>query len=63
MHTTPEEESRFHLQTLREAAEAGIADIEAGHFRDFGTTESLHRLLSVLAKTCLSGETPDGNNT
>ncbi len=57
-----EEECRIYLQALREAAEAGITDIEAGRFQDFGTPQSLRRHLSALAKTFLAGKFPDENN-
>ena len=57
-----EEECRIHLQTLRKAAEAGITDIEAGRFQDFGTPQSLRRHLSAFAKTFLAGKCPDENN-
>lgn len=57
-----EEECRIYLRALREAAETGITDIEAGRFQDFGTPESLRRHLSALAKAFLAAETSDTNN-
>ena len=45
---TAEDEAR--LQTLREAADVGIADIEEGRFRTFDAPESLRGHLSQLAE-------------
>ena len=42
------------LQALREAADVGIADIEAGRFRTFDTPESLRRHLLHLAEDAIS---------
>ena len=42
------------LQALREAADVGIADIEAGRFRTFDTPESLRRHLSQLAEDAIT---------
>ena len=49
-----EKRHRAYPQTLHKAAEAGIANIEAGRFQDFDTSESLRRHLSALAETCLT---------
>ena len=42
------------LQSLREAAEVGIADIEAGRYRTFETPESLRNHLSQLAEDAIT---------
>lgn len=57
-----EEECRIYLQALREAAEVGITDIEAGRFQNFGTPGSLRRHLSALVETFLAEETPNANH-
>lgn len=49
---TAEDEAR--LQTLREAAEVGVADIEEGRFRTFDTPESLRNHLSHLAEDAVT---------
>ncbi len=54
-----EKRHRAYPQTLYKAAEAGIADIEAGRFQDFDTLESLHRHFSALAKELLPQTTTD----
>lgn len=51
-HQAAEDEDR--LQTLREAAEVGIADIGEGRFRTFDAKESLRRHLSHLAEDAVS---------
>ena len=48
-----EEEDEFRLAALREAAEAGIADIEAGRSRVFESGAELREHLSVLAAEVL----------
>ena len=50
-------EDEARLQTLREAADVGIADIEAGRFRTFDTPESLRRHLSRLAEDAVTDPT------
>lgn len=47
-------EDEDRLETLREAADVGIADIEEGRFRTFDTPESLRRHLSQLAEDAVS---------
>lgn len=42
------------LKALREAARAGIADIEAGRFREFDTLESLHCHLAAVAEHAIT---------
>lgn len=51
---TRESEDRARLKALREAARAGIADIDAGRFRDFGTASDLGAHLDSLAKVTVS---------
>jgi antitoxin ParD1/3/4 len=45
-----EAEDRARLKALREAARAGIADVEAGRARDFGSTAELRLHLDTLAQ-------------
>ena len=53
-------EDKARLKALREAARAGIADIEAGRFRSFEPTERLDRHLTSLIEGALSDEaSPD----
>ena len=47
-------EDETRLQTLREAADVGIADIEEGRFRTFDTKESLRKHLSQLAENAIT---------
>lgn len=47
-------EDEARLQTLREAADVGIADIKAGRVRTFDTPESLRRHLSQLVEDAVS---------
>ena len=47
-------EDEARVKALREAADVGIADIEEGRFRTFGTKESLRRHLSRLAEDAVS---------
>lgn len=44
-----ESEDELRLAALRDAAKAGIADIEAGKFRSFGTAEMLGEHLAGLS--------------
>lgn len=44
-----EAEETARLAALREAARIGIADVEAGRFRDFATPDALDRHLATLA--------------
>ena len=48
-----EEEDELRLAALREAAEVGIADIEAGRSRVFESGAELQEYLSVLAAEVL----------
>jgi antitoxin ParD1/3/4 len=45
-----EAEDRARLKALREAARVGIADVEAGRVRDFGSTAELRSHLDTLAQ-------------
>ena len=47
-------EDGARLQALREAADVGIADIEAGRFRTFDMPESLRNHLSQLAEDAIT---------
>ncbi len=47
-------EDETRLQTLREAAEVGVADIKERRFRTFDTKESLRKHLSQLAENAVS---------
>lgn len=44
-----ESEDELRLAALRDAAKAGIADIEAGNFRSFDAADGLGQHLSALA--------------
>lgn len=44
-----ESEDKARLKSLREAARLGIADIDAGRFRDFGSSTELQTHLDTLA--------------
>ena len=48
-----EAEEGIRLQAMREAAEAGIADIAAGRFRTFVAADALEKLLSALSDRAL----------
>ena len=48
------EEHEAKVVALREAADVGIADIEAGWFQTFDTKESLRRHLSHLAEDAVT---------
>ncbi len=58
-----EAEDEIRLKALREAAEAGIADIAAGRFRVFESGAGLREYLSELAEEALGNRPPnnDGN--
>ena len=51
-----EVEDEFRLNAMREAAEAGIADIAAGRFRVFDSAEALRDGLSAVAAEVLDRE-------
>lgn len=46
-------EDAVRLEALREAIATGIADIEAGRFREFDESGPLHQHLSALAEEAL----------
>ena len=50
-----ETEDEVRLKALREAVAVGIADIGAGRFREFDTTEALRDRLSAAATEALAG--------
>ena len=52
-----ETEDDLRLKVLREAVDAGIADIGAGRFHEFDTTEALRGSLSAVADEALAGRT------
>lgn len=51
-----EAEDAARLEALREAARIGVADIEAGRFRDFDTPSALSRHLASLGDQTISGK-------
>jgi len=53
-----EEESR--LKAMREAVSVGVADIEAGRFREFDAAGPLRDRLSMLAEEALRAARSDG---
>ena len=53
-----EAEDRARLLALREAASAGIADIEAGRFRTFETPRALDDYLQALTEEVLARDEP-----
>jgi antitoxin ParD1/3/4 len=50
-----EAEAAARLKALRDAAQIGITDIEAGRFRTFKSAEALDKHLSTLADKVLGG--------
>ena len=48
-----EAEDELRLKAIREAVNAGVADIEAGRYRTFDTRESLREGLSALTNETL----------
>ncbi len=56
-----ETEEEIRLEAMREAVDAGIADITAGRYRVFDTADALRDGLSALADEALGGSsTEDG---
>ena len=53
-----ETEDGVRLTAMREAANVGVADIRAGRFYEFGTTEALRDHLSVAANEVLDDRSP-----
>ena len=56
-----EAECRAYLEALREAVHVGIADIEAGRFREFSEPGSLRNYLLDLAEQTFAEESSDTN--
>jgi antitoxin ParD1/3/4 len=52
-------EEQARLEALRGAARLGIADIEAGRYRSFETSEALERHLDSLADESIAGRGAD----
>ena len=50
-----ETEEEIRLEAMREAVDAGIADIAAGRYRVFDTADALRDGLSALADEALGG--------
>ena len=50
-----EAEDAARLEALREAVNAGLADLDAGRFQTFDGPESLHRYLATLAEEAIVG--------
>ena len=57
-----EAEHAARLRALREAAAAGIADIDAGDFRTFEALELLRDHLNGLARQAIAGRDPDSDD-
>ena len=53
-----EAEEKARLKALREAAQVGIADIEAGRFRSFQSPETLNRYLASTVDKAIAGKKP-----
>lgn len=51
-----EAEEKVRLRALRESARIGIADIEAGRFRSFGSAAALKRHLAAIADRTIAEE-------
>ena len=51
------QEAKVPLEAMREAIAAGLADIEAGRFQEFGTAEALREGLSKLVEETLGSTT------
>ena len=56
-----ETEDDVRLAAMREAVNAGVADIKAGRFHEFATTEALRDHLSVAATEVLADRSPRAN--
>ena len=54
-----EAEHAGRLRALREAAAAGIADIDAGDYRTFEALEPLREHLDLLSREAIAGCDPD----
>ena len=49
-----EAEEKARLKALREAARVGIADIDAGRFRSFGSSAELNRHLASIVENTIT---------
>lgn len=49
-------EEKARLKALREAARAGVADIDAGKFESFSSSGSLKRHLAAIAHEAIGGK-------
>ncbi len=49
-------EEKAKLKALREAAQVGIDDIEAGRYRDFKTFDELDRYLEDVGEAAIAGK-------
>ena len=56
--TSRKAKDEARLSALREAAEAGIADIEAGRFRVFDSAVELRQYLSAISAEALERGVP-----
>jgi antitoxin ParD1/3/4 len=54
MVETREAENKVRLKALRDAARVGIADIEAGRFSTFETTDQIRRHLDAITDDVIS---------
>ena len=53
----------IRLKVMREAAEAGIADIAAGRYRSFDAAEALRESLAALTAETLGGSSSNDDRT
>ena len=51
-----EAEDKARLEALRDAANVGSADIDAGRFRSFESPAALERHLAAIAKVAIAGK-------
>ncbi len=56
-------DAEVRLRAMRDAVEAGIADIEAGRYRVFDTADALREGLAALADEAICGATPSEDRT
>ncbi len=57
-----EAENTARLKALREAANAGIADIDAGRFQSFDAPEPLRRHLAGLAEVAIAPKATESDD-
>ena len=58
-----ETEAEIRLKAMREAADAGVADVAAGRYRAFDAAEALRERLSALTNEALSGRSSNVDRT